>query len=97
MSNRNSRALSPSDRPAVRICWLPFDDTELAGLLTDGWREVHREIFGSKIRVEVSNAPLPPAPEPPPPQEGGRKTRNLRHAGPVGAFVRGHKARAWTR
>ena len=97
---RNLRSLSPSDKPVTRIVWLFGEDDrrEVEALVGDGWRVIDRREFSGRERIELSSKPEPPAPTPePPPREGGRKTRNRRHNGPLGAFVRGHKARAWVR
>lgn len=96
MSSINRRTLAPSDRPATRVLWLPFDDAELAELLRGGWREVHRELFGSRIRVEITNAPLPQAPAAEPESFGEKVRRNHSHSGPRGAFRRVARGRAWT-
>jgi len=41
----------PSDRN--QVIWLPMDSARLAALLADHWREIDRQSFGRRTRVEL--------------------------------------------
>ncbi|MBI1177609.1 hypothetical protein GC207_09240 [bacterium] len=42
----------PSDRN--QVLWLPLDSARLSLLLADHWREIDRQKFGNKVRVELA-------------------------------------------
>jgi hypothetical protein len=86
------------DEPRRKTVWVfsPADEREVEALVAAGWKLVHRLDFNGRQRVELSSRPSPAAPPAGPENHGERCRRNISHAGPKGAFVRGHKTRAWS-
>jgi hypothetical protein len=96
--SKNSRALAPSDRPAVRLVWLldASDQHEVDELQRDGWKEVDKQVFGELVRIEMSLKPEPLPVVDDLPVVAGARQRNRVVSGPKGAFIKDHQTRAWT-
>lgn len=66
----------PSDRNEV--LWLPLDNARLAELLATQWREIDRQKFGNRVRVELAKGAENRAETVRPPRQGAWAGRSRR-------------------
>ena len=71
----------PADRNLV--VWLPMDTALHAELMAEHWREIDRQTFGKKTRVELFKGSQPIPETVRPPKEGAWARRGAR-SGSVG-------------
>lgn len=74
MTPKNMRP--PDDRNLV--IWLPLDSARHAELMAEHWREIDRQRFGTKTRVELTKGSQPLVETVRPPKEGAWAKRGRR-------------------
>lgn len=77
----------PSDRN--QVLWLPLDSARLSSLLAEHWREIDRQKFGNKVRVELAKGIEQRVETVPPPRQGawaGRGRRSRSGVSPLEPF-----------
>lgn len=68
----------PSDRN--QVLWLPLETSRHTSLLAEHWREIDRQAFGNKVRVELAKVTEKRVESVPPPRQGAWAGRGRRHS-----------------